>query len=110
MAVGEEIIFSIGRWDFGYKIRLVAGKQIRFCRMAGDSHYFDAGDEVEVITGPLAGLCGLVNGPANQKHRAIVSIELLRRSVALEIDSYLLRRAQNVPEPEEDEETEEEAE
>jgi transcription termination/antitermination protein NusG len=59
--------------------------------------YFDAGDEVEVITGPLAGLRGAVNGPANQKHRVIVSIDLLRRSVALEIDSYLLRRAPETP-------------
>jgi len=60
--------------------------------------YFKAGDHVEVITGPLAGLRGQVHGPANPKHRVIVSIDLLQRSVALEIDSHLLRQVKAMPE------------
>ncbi len=38
------------------------------------------------------GLHGLVAGSANRKHRVIVSIELLQRSPAVEVDAQLLRR------------------
>lgn len=105
----ESVVKFVGRpWP---RLSWIPDQQVQSLRLLLESRhqfeeipYFDAGDKVEVITGPLAGLCGLVSGPANQKHRVVVSIELLRRSVALEIDSYLLRRVPNVPAPEEEEE------
>jgi transcription antitermination factor NusG len=109
----ESVVKFVGRpWP---KLSSIPDEQVQSLRLLLESRYqfeevpyFNAGDKVEVITGPLAGLRGLVNGPANQKHRMIVSIDLLRRSVALEIDSYLLRRAPVVPEPEKKEEEDEE--
>jgi transcription antitermination factor NusG len=56
--------------------------------------YWRAGDKVEVIAGPLAGLRGLIDGASNRKNRVIVSIDLLRRSVAVEVETYLLRHIQ----------------
>lgn len=54
--------------------------------------YWQAGERVEVIGGPLTGLRGMVASLANRPNRVIVSIDLLRRSMAAEIDAHLLRR------------------
>jgi transcription antitermination factor NusG len=54
--------------------------------------YWRAGEHVEVVGGPLMGLYGLVAGSANRKHRVIVSIDLLQRSLAVEVDAQFLRR------------------
>jgi transcription antitermination factor NusG len=56
--------------------------------------YFRAGESVEVIAGPLAGLTGRVIDSTGRKRRVIISIDLLQRSVAVELDSALLRRLQ----------------
>jgi transcription antitermination factor NusG len=85
-------------------LRLLLESRCAFDEVSYFNAGFKAGDQVEVITGPLAGLRGVVNGPANPKHRVIVSIDLLQRSVALEIDAYLLRRVNAAPELIEDEE------
>jgi transcription antitermination factor NusG len=111
----ESVVKFVGRpWP---QLSWIPDQQVQSLRLLLESRhefeeipYFAAGDAVEVITGPLAGLRGLVSGPANQKHRVIVSIDLLRRSVALEIDAYLLRRAPQALACEEDEEVWEDAE
>lgn len=95
----ESVVKFVGRpWP---ELSWIPEEQVRSLRLLLENRcqfdeipYFKAGERVEVITGPLAGLRGQVNGPANPKHRVIVSIDLLQRSVALEIDAYLLRRAQ----------------
>jgi transcription antitermination factor NusG len=102
----ESVVKFVGRpWP---KLSWIPDEQVQSLRLLLESShqfeeipYFNAGDKVEVIAGALAGLQGLINGPANPKHRVIVSIELLRRSVALEIDACLLRRVQGALEPEE---------
>jgi transcription antitermination factor NusG len=53
--------------------------------------YWQVGDKVEVIAGPLKGLRGLYAGPANQRGRVIVSIDLLQRSLSVEADASDLR-------------------
>jgi len=55
--------------------------------------YWQLGDTVEVIAGPLKGLRGLYAGMANQKGRVIVSIDLLQRSLSVEVDTSDLGRA-----------------
>lgn len=52
------------------------------------------GQQVEVRGGPLQGLRGRVLRATNQKNRVIVSIDLLKKSAALEIDGRFLRPLQ----------------
>jgi transcription antitermination factor NusG len=104
----ESVVKFVGRpWP---QLSRIPDEQVQNLRLLLESRhpfeeipYFSVGDQVEVIAGSLGGLRGIVNGPANQKHRVIVSIDLLRRSVALEIDSYLLKRVHAVPAAEEEE-------
>jgi transcription antitermination factor NusG len=111
----ESVVKFVGRpWPL---LSPIPDQQVQSLRLLLESRhqfeevpYFGAGEYVEVLAGPLAGLRGLVSGPANQKHRVFVSIDLLRRSVALEIDAYLLRRAPAPVAGEEDEEVWENAE
>ncbi len=58
-----------------------------------DVAYWSLGDRVEVIAGPLAGLRGYVATNDQRRKRVIVSIDLLRRSVAVEVEAHLLRAA-----------------
>jgi transcription antitermination factor NusG len=53
--------------------------------------YLDRGDKVRVIHGPLAGLTGILTRVKNQC-RVIISLELLRKSAAIEIDLCDLER------------------
>jgi transcription antitermination factor NusG len=48
--------------------------------------FLRVGQTVRIETGPLTGLTGLLVRVANQ-HRVVVSVSLLQRSVAVEIDS-----------------------
>lgn len=60
-------------------------------RMAGSPlnvqphDYLEHGDRVRVLRGPLAGLTGTLTRVKNQ-YRVVVSVELLRKSAAVEID------------------------
>ena len=54
--------------------------------------YWRLGDKVEVVVGPLAGMCGLFAGMANGKDRVIVSLDLLQRSVSVAVNAGELRR------------------
>ena len=69
-------------------LKLLLNSQQRFEEIC----YCTRGDAVEVIAGPLAGLRGLFAGEANRKDHVIVSLDLLRRSLAVAINPNLLRR------------------
>lgn len=70
-------------------LRLILESRLPFAEIP----YWRAGDPVEVIAGPFMGVKGYVAGSSHRKSRVIVSIELLRRSVAVEVDAALLRRS-----------------
>lgn len=53
--------------------------------------YWRVGDPVEVMVGPLKGLRGLYAGMASQKGRVIASIDLLQRSLSVEVGTSDLR-------------------
>ncbi|RJR35213.1 MAG: antitermination protein NusG [Deltaproteobacteria bacterium] len=48
--------------------------------------YLENGKQVRVLDGPLAGTVGIIQGRKEKKRRLIVSVELFRRSVAVELD------------------------
>lgn len=51
----------------------------------GPHSYFHAGEEVEVISGPLIGIKGVVVS-SGRKMRLVISVELIQGSVAVEVD------------------------
>ncbi len=59
--------------------------------------YLHAGDRVRIDSGPLRGLEGLLV-ELRGSHRLVVSVTLLQRSVAVEIDSALVRALRSAPE------------
>jgi len=54
--------------------------------------YFNQGDWVEVVAGPLQGLRGRVKQVGKHRTFVVVSIDLLQRSAALHIDSGVLKK------------------
>lgn len=58
--------------------------------------YLTSGQPVEVIAGPFAGLRGLVQEHSPRPHRVYVSLHLLKRTVAVEIDTQLLRKVERL--------------
>ncbi len=73
-------------------LRLMLGAQVPVEEVS----YWNLGDRVEVTSGPLTGLRGYVTTNEHRRNRVIVSIDLLRRSVAVEVEAQLLREV--VPE------------
>jgi transcription antitermination factor NusG len=76
----------------------IPDEQVESLRLLLGSHepfeevpYWHSGERVEVIGGPLTGLRGVVAGWKNRKNRVVVSIDLLRRSMAVEVEAHLLR-------------------
>jgi transcription antitermination factor NusG len=55
--------------------------------------YLREGDKVQIEAGPLRGLNGILT-QFKGKHRLVVSVTLLQRAVAVEIDSALVSRVQ----------------
>jgi transcriptional antiterminator NusG len=55
--------------------------------------YLRDGQQVRIIDGPLAGLEGLLISTKPQKGLFVVSVELLQRSVAVEVDCTQVRAA-----------------
>jgi len=53
--------------------------------------FLNAGDWVRVTSGPLAGVEGILVRKAKQD-RLVLSVEMLQRSVAVEIDGYCVER------------------
>ncbi|MGH7495678.1 MAG: transcription termination/antitermination protein NusG [bacterium] len=68
-------------------LRLLLGSGETF----SETPYWKSGDRVEVIAGPLMGLKGLVVTGESRRQRVIVSLDLLQRSLAVEVDSANLR-------------------
>ncbi|MGH9738310.1 MAG: transcription termination/antitermination protein NusG [Candidatus Acidiferrales bacterium] len=58
--------------------------------------YLHVGDRVQIGSGPLRGLEGLLV-ELKGSHRLVVSVTLLHRSVAVEIDSALVRALRSAP-------------
>jgi transcription termination/antitermination protein NusG len=54
--------------------------------------YISKGDKVMIMDGPLKGLIGLYERHKGKSGRVIVSVELLRRSLSVEIDDWALER------------------
>jgi len=54
--------------------------------------YLEKGKQVRVLDGPLAGTIGVIQGRKEKKRRLIVSVELFRRSVAVELDDDAVER------------------
>lgn len=69
-------------------LQLLLGARTAFTEIP----YWRSGDLVEVIGGPLRGLRGRVRNDSDKKSRVVVSLDLLRRSVAVEIDAFFLQR------------------
>jgi transcription antitermination factor NusG len=49
--------------------------------------YLSHGTQVQVETGPLAGVQGIIYADDDNKQRLIISVTLLQRSVAIQLDS-----------------------
>jgi transcriptional antiterminator RfaH len=58
--------------------------------------FLQAGDRVQIDSGPLRGLEGLLV-ELKGSHRLVVSVTLLQRSVAVEIDSALVKALRSAP-------------
>ncbi|MGH9717551.1 MAG: transcription termination/antitermination protein NusG [Candidatus Acidiferrales bacterium] len=58
--------------------------------------FLQAGDRVQIDSGPLRGLEGLLV-ELRGSHRLVVSVSLLQRSVAVEIDSALVKALRSSP-------------
>jgi transcription antitermination factor NusG len=57
------------------------------------------GEQVHIEQGPLAGLQGTLVKTKGGGHRFVVSVSLLQRSVAVEIDPAFVRPAKSIPSP-----------
>lgn len=58
--------------------------------------YFSKGDKVEIISGPLKGLTGIIL-EFRGKNRFIISIDNIRQSIAIELNSSSLIRVSKKP-------------
>jgi transcriptional antiterminator NusG len=54
--------------------------------------YLEEGKKVRVIDGPLAGVVGTLVARKDKQRRLVVSVELFKRSVAVELDSEAVER------------------
>jgi transcriptional antiterminator NusG len=54
--------------------------------------FMKTGDRVMIMEGPLKGLVGFYLRHKGQSHKVVVSIELLSRSLAVEIEDWALER------------------
>ena len=73
--------------------------QIRTLQLAGASlrpvEIFEVGQAVSIAEGPFAGYQGVVSR-TGRAERLIISISLLRKSVAVEMETAVLRRARHL--------------
>jgi transcriptional antiterminator NusG len=54
--------------------------------------YMSRGDRVMIMEGPLKGLVGFYLHHKGQSQKVVVSVELLHRSVAVEIEDWALEK------------------
>jgi transcription antitermination factor NusG len=86
-------IVSAGRTPVAVADDEIASLQA-ICRsglQALPSPFLSVGSRVYVEDGPLAGVEGIVTESRDKKYRLVVSVQLLQRSVAVEIDSNWAR-------------------
>jgi transcription antitermination factor NusG len=60
---------------------LLSGKNV------GPHPYLSPGNSVRIASGPLAGLCGIIQRTKSSS-RFIVSVEMIKRSIAIELDGF----------------------
>jgi transcription termination/antitermination protein NusG len=65
---------------------LVNGKDV------GPHPYLSAGQPVRVASGPLAGLCGIVQR-SKSGNRFIISVEMIKQSISIELDGFQITSA-----------------
>ena len=56
--------------------------------------YFTAGQKVRIIAGPLAGISGVIL-EFRQRHRLVISVDIIMQSVSVEIDQSEVILAQH---------------
>ena len=61
-------------------------------RTVQNREYINKGDRVMIMEGPLKGLIGFYLRPKGQKNKIVVSIELLNRSLEVEIEDWALEK------------------
>jgi transcription antitermination factor NusG len=61
-------------------------------RTVQNRSFMKTGDRVMVMEGPLKGLSGFYIRHRSKSDRVVVSIELLQRSLEVEIDGYALEK------------------
>jgi transcription antitermination factor NusG len=69
------------------RIILLSGKNV------GPHPYLSPGNSVQITSGPLAGLCGTIERTKSGS-RFIVSVEMIKRSVAIELDGFQIAAMQ----------------
>ncbi|MGQ9491657.1 MAG: transcription termination/antitermination protein NusG [Anaerolineae bacterium] len=72
-------------------------ERLRAIEAAGGlpKHPFKPGDEVVIDSGPLAGLCGIFEGPMGPAERVRILIRFLGETNKAEVPVEMLRRADN---------------
>jgi transcription antitermination factor NusG len=60
---------------------LISGKEV------GPHPYLSAGNPVQIVAGPLAGLRGIVQR-TKSGNRFVLSVETIRQSIAVELDGF----------------------
>jgi len=66
---------------------LISGKEV------GPHPYLSAGNSVQIVSGPLAGLRGIVQR-TKSGNRFVLSVETIRQSIAVELDGFQIMSAQ----------------
>lgn len=66
---------------------LISGKEV------GPHPYLSAGNSVQIVAGPLAGLRGIVQR-TKAGNRFVISVETIRQSIAVELDGFQIASAQ----------------
>jgi transcription antitermination factor NusG len=61
-------------------------------RTVQNREYINRGDRVRIMEGPLKGLIGFYSRHKGKTGRVVVSVELLRRSLSVEIDDWVVER------------------
>jgi transcription antitermination factor NusG len=84
VAIADEEIDALRRL-------LISAKEV------GPHPYLSTGQRVKIVTGPLAGLSGIIQR-TKSGNRFVVSVEMLKQSVSIEIDGYQIVSSRPVSE------------
>ena len=87
---------------FGDKVVTVDDKVVNSIKLALEGgyelhpmKYFTIGDQVEVISGPMIGVKGIVETKLKNENRLIIKIDALQQAVAVHINSEYLEYNKN---------------